>query len=58
MIKIIKENPKKKTTCPCCRSILEYEFEDVSTQEFHGTLDIVKVNYLLCPVCDAKIYNV
>lgn len=58
MIKVLKEMPKKKTICPCCRSVLEYDQSDISKKEYHGQLDSVTVNYIMCPVCAAQIFNV
>ena len=46
-MKVIKDNSKKRITCPSCDSILEYDHKDVK--------NINGVKNIHCPVCDTDI---
>ena len=46
-MKVIKDNSKKRITCPSCDSILEYDHKDVK--------NINGVKNIHCPVCDSDI---
>lgn len=55
MITVLQTAPKKKVTCHKCKSVLEYEFTDITTtseSDYSGCSEMVsRIN---CPVCQSQ----
>lgn len=60
MIKVL-EHGVRKVTCPNCKAKLQYEQEDIQTEErdvdvFPGDWETLQeIQYLVCPDCGDKI---
>jgi Zn finger protein HypA/HybF involved in hydrogenase expression len=52
MITVIKRETPKQITCSNCKSILEYEIEDVRPKQTHMN---EFADYITCPVCKREI---
>lgn len=54
MITVIKNGKAKRICCPCCKSILEYEIDDLM---MGGTAGKFYYYLLPCPVCGKEIIS-
>lgn len=55
MVKIVEYAQSKRTTCYHCKTVLEYQFTDITTtfeRDYTGCGE--KVHRITCPVCSAK----
>jgi len=54
-MKIIEEHHGKRIVCDSCQSVLEYNKRDINYEQTnYNRFD----EYVVCPVCDHKIYIV
>lgn len=54
-MKVIEEHHGKRIICESCQSILEYDKRDINYEQTnYNRYD----EYVVCPVCDHKIYIV
>lgn len=55
MVRVIEKAKSKQTTCHKCRTVLEYEFTDITTtyeRDYTGCGDTV--SRIHCPVCQSQ----
>lgn len=55
MVKVVEQAPHKRTTCYHCRSVLEYNYADITEEyvrDYGGGGDTYY--RIVCPVCDLK----
>ena len=55
-VKVIKKPDPKTCTCPCCKSMLEYEHSDVSrkmTYDYIGPTGYE--DFITCPTCYQEV---
>lgn len=53
MVQVIKYGPKRRVKCTHCKSILEYEKEDIKPIQTYINEFTYKIT---CPVCDNPVY--
>lgn len=59
MIKVL-EHGIRKITCPSCKAKLQYEQEDIKTEErdfeiLVGNWETQEIQYIVCPDCGSEI---
>ena len=55
MIKVL-EHGVRKVTCPNCKAKLQYEQEDIQTDERDYELwESQEIKYIICPDCENEI---
>jgi len=52
MIKVIKQGLPKRKICFNCRTLLEYEKEDIISRQVYLKDD---VSYIICPICKEDV---
>jgi RNase P subunit RPR2 len=55
MVRVVEKARSKQTTCYKCKTVLEYEFNDIVTtveRDYTGCGD--SVSRINCPVCNHK----
>lgn len=55
-VRVKVEPVKYEVSCKCCKAVLEYIGPDIQYEEIQHQRDSETCKYIICPVCNRKVY--
>jgi hypothetical protein len=55
-VRVKVEPVKYEVSCKCCKAVLEYIGSDIQYEEVQYQRDSETRKYIICPVCNRKVY--